>query len=1355
MNIIFSSSFLRKNYFGIPSQLLLLIVLVLLCSYSDAVVRVEVISSFPVKDIEPYANLDGQCSFLFNIKAPVVTQGNIISSCQLLDSDGLQIGECFQSYGAINSTYMNYYFEIHRISEKSTPYTNISLHIAKTLGTDVYTLTYQNDTNFSYTCEKIPIGFVPTTTAGVVDILKSSYQTNTFQFRTYFGIDYQRPLTTMACVGSDISCQITYITLNKVMVTGTFSQYKTGLFEDTFKLNFTDTYFTVINNGLSNLDYNTLGYTIEKNKVFINSPNFGYLIQVNVNSTYSNILPPIDLPLVPLEGESSNKMTYYLNWGQSWQPKIIIEKTIKDFYQPLDVGPTSNLIIGPDFNDGFTNCLFKTNSKFSGSARENAPVRYFSYFYGLIGYDGTQRSYKIPLVNDMDSLRFKYLVHVPDTFSCQLIINPSLESSPPVNQQQQLLTQFDNDNTPPNLVSWEIVLFNSTHSILRIGATDDESGVDYIYIETYSHTFYLTKNNLAYGTNTNGVFEIFVPFKKTFYVRIVELQDRFGREVFYSNEYLALNFGVASEDPYRLDMITSFYFEPASVDVSTHSADVVLYMNISQSAQTRSQETTVFLEILFNPFLDNPLIQGVYNVTKQMYTFPFTVPAKMMPGKLEYMININGQSKIHSSYFNYQTSMMIQNSQNIDMTAPIVIRADAILPLSWDIEVNDTSGIKTAIVGISSEYDVRGKNFTLPVNGEVSFRTTITYVPETGCRAQKYWISYVYTEDMLGNKGESVRYSNTQMHPFYLFDNGISDIITTTCGPAPETTGPTLGSVDIVTKTNFTIANTQVQVRILVNDDTGVASNQLPVCYFSGPGNEILESYSNLVLVHSNGSASFACDFIFPLKFGPRAYLSIYGVFDIYYNYVGFGPEDLTSLGFRNSYTLTTADTLVIESASSVANSSDVLILYGNGFTANGNCLVNITLDNNEKVSVPPDLRSGFAFILYNLKPSYQYDVQIYCPLNSLFSNIVSLKGPLKDQPTPSPTNPPVTTPPNTTPPITCKSDCGIGKGYGKCVNGACICEPPHSGIDCLSTIDTATVIKTNPDKPTVNVTIPGTNNDGQTPQFSSFIYVVALRELDNTGSQITNYHFNSDKWIIVNEGSSSNDRVTTIQYKYTIDNSLNTTIVSTVQVFNTAANITFGNQQLYMNPSTIKFTFNITSYPFSKSTNLLQLVMTASLESTEKTGCSYKEFIDDQSNSQYLKLQIQDRSLFGRFIKFGIIDGREESITNTQLDSIYGGKQLSSSTSDQSYIGLNLRYFKTYALIDPDFSVLIEQNTARDQENSICTSESKKLTNAQIAGIVVGGAVFLFIIAGLAIYIYTKKSNSAVAFKLRKIGTR
>ncbi|EAL62270.1 hypothetical protein DDB_G0290287 [Dictyostelium discoideum AX4] len=91
------------------------------------------------------------------------------------------------------------------------------------------------------------------------------------------------------------------------------------------------------------------------------------------------------------------------------------------------------------------------------------------------------------------------------------------------------------------------------------------------------------------------------------------------------------------------------------------------------------------------------------------------------------------------------------------------------------------------------------------------------------------------------------------------------------------------------------------------------------------------------------------------------------------------------------------------------------------------------------------------------------------------------------------------------------------------------------------------------------------------------------------------------------------------------------------------------------MNPSSIKYTIEISEYKFSSNLNQLQLVMTASL-SVNKTNdiCSNKEFSETSSgdDSNYLKIQIDDHSLYGRFIKRALIDSIPRPIDNVPLDS-------------------------------------------------------------------------------------------------------
>jgi len=1305
------------------------------------------IISYQVDGVDPYVPATGRCTFSIRAKGALTINSQILSDCTLITTP-VSPTSCSMTDVYTNATHFSVIFNLE-VYRETDPYTQLSVSILS----NTFLLLNQDGSSITYTCEDAPIaGFDAFTAGDSGDFVTSSYVYSNFKFRFYLKLSPQlkRPITEWYCSGG-YSCEFVYLSLESIIFTITFSDTYTSPFPSNLIILYKGTARLSFASPLTRGDYGTLSLNIPKKKFFNNNPSYGYYLRVVVSTNY-NLFPPVSLPLVPLEGTSMSNMTFNFNWKTAVQPRMIVGGVLDYFYQTLLIGPISNVPIVAFYFDSFMTISFKTSSKPSISPNQISSKLFVPYPYGLVKVSASSfRDYTIPVANSKYSkTEVDYYVYLPDTVHVR-IIGPN--NVPPT------------DTLVPVIVSWDVLLLNSTHSILRLGASDNYSGVDYILVTTNTHQFYLTKKNLVSGSSTHGSYETFIPYKKSLCAQL-EIRDIQNNSLSYSNTLLNFNYGVTLGDSNYFTKISSLYFDPPVVDVSTSSANVVLYLNLTQTLQERLQENTVFLELLFNPYLDNPLVQGVYDTTKQLYVFPFKVPSNLMAGNVNYTISINGLPKMQSYLFYdfADSSLLVTNTRNIDMVSPVVskLTTDNQQKLEWNLEFYDLSGVKKVIVGISSDFDVQGRNFTKLANGETILPFKVSYpVNVDYCRAMNYWISYIYTEDILGNKGETIRYSNSKMHPFFDYDEGSIDILSTAtisnCLQPTDISPPELNGLSIThTYGNTTDPNQQALIQFSLADISGISPNHIPTCYFTAEGNDLLSAKAK-VLIQSGSSVSYECQFVFPIKFGPTAFLSIYGASDLYYNLKGFTALDIHSRGFESNFTIDTFEMIYIESTSSLELSSQVLEIYGTGFGFHPNCVLKIEMDILN-VTLPPDMIFGSALILYNLEPSYQYKISVYDQSSNLQSNQVVLKGPLSIPLTPDPTPTPTLNPPLSPKPEeqTCKSNCGNDKGYGKCINGVCVCVSPHTGIDCLSVVDTTPIITPNPDQPTVNITIKGTSS-GETPQFTSFVSIVALRELDNTGNLINNHQFNSGKWIIVNQGSSSNDQLTTIQYKYIIDNSLlNTTIISTVQVFNTAANITFGNQKLYMNPSTIKFTFNITSYSFTKSTNSLQLVMTAGLESVEKIGCSYKEFVDDQTNSQYLKLQIENRSLYGRFIKFGFIDGRQVSVTNTQLDNIYGGKELSSSTSDQSYIGLNIPYYTQSVLIDPDFSVLIEQNTARDQDNSICTSanQSKKLTNAQIAGIVVGGAVFLFIILAIIIYFYTQKSTSPIALKLRRIGT-
>ncbi|KAF2068252.1 hypothetical protein CYY_010421, partial [Polysphondylium violaceum] len=139
-------------------------------------------------------------------------------------------------------------------------------------------------------------------------------------------------------------------------------------------------------------------------------------------------------------------------------------------------------------------------------------------------------------------------------------------------------------------------------------------------------------------------------------------------------------------------------------------------------------------------------------------------------------------------------------------------------------------------------------------------------------------------------------------------------------------------------------------------------------------------------------------------------------------------------------------------------------------------------------------------------------------------------------------------------------------------------------------------------------------------------------------------------------------------------------------------------------------------------------------------------------SNSDYIKLQVDDHSLYGRFIKRGVIDGRIVSVTNNLLPNY--NSESNQFNNVQSYIGIGIQYYHELVQIDPDFSVLVDQRPAVDSVNSVCSSKSKsKISKAQLAGIIIGSVAFAAIIVTMTAYVlYQRKERVTFENKLKTL---
>ncbi|KAN0004534.1 hypothetical protein ACTFIZ_010696 [Dictyostelium cf. discoideum] len=357
---------------------------------------------------------------------------------------------------------------------------------------------------------------------------------------------------------------------------------------------------------------------------------------------------------------------------------------------------------------------------------------------------------------------------------------------------------------------------------------------------------------------------------------------------------------------------------------------------------------------------------------------------------------------------------------------------------------------------------------------------------------------------------------------------------------------------------------------------------------------------------------------------------------------------------------------------------------------------------------------------------------------------------------------------------------CGaINQGY--CASQGCICYPPWMGVDCQSQyiiIPQPSKNSTSPsvEMPTFSKPDPNNNNNNnnggsggtstdideneniEKNVYKSLIAIIKLSELDFQSNEVKSFTFG--EWIYTELTPSKYQYNTTIKVPNTnndiggggvsstssILNETETNISVTLEWFESLTNISFANENLIMNPSSIKYTIEISKYKFSSKLNQLQLVMMAELSSNKtKDLCSNNEFGETSSgdNSNYIKIQVDNHSLYGRFIKRAIIDSVPRAIGNVQLDETM--KPLKNASSSQSYIGIVVPYFEKSIIIDPDFSVLIDSKNSNSNSNSICLIQDQLisgLTKSQIAGIVIGSIAFVCSITAMVIYSIHKSNK-------------
>ncbi|KAM9993365.1 hypothetical protein ACTFIZ_011318 [Dictyostelium cf. discoideum] len=782
------------------------------------------------------------------------------------------------------------------------------------------------------------------------------------------------------------------------------------------------------------------------------------------------------------------------------------------------------------------------------------------------------------------------------------------------------------------------------------------------------------------------------------------------------------------------------------------------------------------------------------------------IPWKLVFGGWSYISDSVGGNlaTLFSSYLSKSVQLKCI-SKNYDGYGPVINNLSVIstsLEVGLRINIYDPiNGFKNGTIKITGEMDSSTYIFYLESTEQIYKRqllpNEITVKLESGddksgvyqlwipiplsCVPQNYSITYVELYDTQMNRAlfsENGNVVQPIQNPFINFMDYKNKIIPNFCSNTGGSSIPFLNDFQMnefpngVLNFNFTVTDLESGIRI----------DQTPIVYISTLYLDIIKCYSKLVPQSSLKTCSYTCSIKVPYGFGFKSeyIFSVYGFINNLGYYSGYSSLILGSNGWKNKHTSVYIDsmpeTMTITDTSTINEKGGLLWVLGNNFykdfiDSNGSMYppfivyINYTETFNQYEQYPITIYASAFSIQVNAttKPFTIYIIEIDLNGNPISTSnkftvvpkIFNISYDLLPTSTPSPTLP--TTPLPTNPPQLCFGEpiCG-GQNQGYCLtNVGCVCYSPWIGNDCNSQVIIIPQPKPKPNDPsteiiiTPNSTSPSSSSsNNQDYLFKSIVSLIGIREIDFNSKVVNEYYF--EKWDLTKINNETYlYQISITVPPTTIDGISSTTYINTtLQWFTKETNISFANQSLLMNPSTIKYTISFSNYNFKNKLNQLELIMSASLLSSKTNDiCSGNEFGETNSidNSNYLKIKVDDHSLYGRFIKRALIDGLPKSISNIILDkSEFNSLKTIDTTphSDQLFIAISIPQYQEYVIIDPDFSVLIDHSKSSNS-NNICTNSKSGLSSGQLAGIIIGSVAFAAVISISLAYHFIKKKNN------------
>ncbi|GAM22062.1 hypothetical protein SAMD00019534_052370 [Acytostelium subglobosum LB1] len=882
------------------------------------------------------------------------------------------------------------------------------------------------------------------------------------------------------------------------------------------------------------------------------------------------------------------------------------------------------------------------------------------------------------------------------------------------------------DDLPPSLINLNFVAIDPFTYLVQAEVNDSMSRVATLMLyygrETID-TILLTSADVVGGggDNNNHVFWesiVTINSRSTNYIprpREVHLFDYTGNQMaslsnfgrVYSLIYNA-NFKTINSPglPITIDMITTFKFDKYVMDVSSGSVNNRLLFNMSKIVYSWKPE------LVFGDDLQNPMYRarGKYDYSLQLYVIPFTVPARTFTTSMNYFIDCRPEH-LDIAFFNlkFPNTSTVQIISTYGDELPPMITKILAFPnktvdiskgtstlIGWDLTIEDVpNGFSKGVFNISSNTDGQYRVITIGneqlVNGVYQLRFNVSM----WLRTQTFTIQDILLIDTSNNTG---RYHKDYfVGPDNLMSSinplgkvmGSPELNLTIISNTGAVTAPQVVSVQL-SRTSVDVGSSDRSVGITFTVDCGTyayAFDHSPMVYFTSSFDQITGCTATLFSDDQVNVIIFQANCTLPYSFGwPSrvAYLSIHGLMNIAGYMSGFSNQALPNNNVTRLDISFSQTTPIIERY--LVSPGSVTIIGRNFGLAPG--LVKGALDFGKSVGMPlgilPSIQSGSMLIIESgyimAKPfnitiknlgisSNMIQVNDLLPTNSSGGNGGGSSG--SGDTNGNSTQPTVTCPGS--PPCSNNGVCSPTQG--------CQCVSGWYGEDCLSKV-TDSVPTYQDDQPETTIV------DNKTSTIST-IDVVKLKEFDNVGNMV--------------------------------DQMGGGLVVVNVQWFDQDTDILFAGDTIHMKKSTLKYTINLSNYTFKSTLNTLQVIMRVAISGPDSNTCTQQSVgnIDGEDNSLYwMRLRVNDVSLYGHFIQRALVDNRTHIISNVLLDS---SEQQSNNQEQATMIGINVPHFDHQVTLDPDFQLLIDTD---GNGSGTCGSRSKSLSTNALIGIIVGVAI-------------------------------